>query len=86
MDDSSNTSSYIQEDQVYYDTKEILKLRAKYHRIPLIFASLTQDAQALYDAQKRHIEFVDFKDVKTTNLIKINMGEELKREYLDYFK
>lgn len=79
MDDSSNTSSYIQEDQVYYDTKEILKLRAKYHRIPLILASLTQDAQALYDAQKRHIEFVDFKDVKTTNLIKINMGEELKK-------
>lgn len=77
VDDSGN-NSYIQEDQVYYDTLEIAKLRSKYHQIPLVLAAHTHRADTIYGIKEKRITEYKLTSKESHKMEIIDMSLELK--------
>lgn len=77
IDDSSHPS-YLQEEQVYYDTIEIAKLRSKYHKIPLVLAAHTHRVDTINDIKEKRIVEYKLASLDAKKMDVIDMSLELK--------
>ena len=81
--DEEHDASYIQDDKIPYDTRELAKIRAKYHKIPLILGSATPSIESYYNVEKNQYKLLELKE-KAVNqtpvkIDLIDMTEELKK-------
>ena len=51
--------SYTQAETVIYETKDLAKIRSKYHNCPLVYASATPKVETMYQAQNNQIKLLE---------------------------
>ncbi|MFP7699414.1 replication restart helicase PriA [Candidatus Phytoplasma pyri] len=89
--DEEHDESFIQKESppLSYDVKELAKIRAKYHNIPLILGSATPSLESYYNVQQNIYKLLTLnKRILVDNfpLIKlVDMKEELKKGNLEPF-
>ena len=81
--DEEHDASYIQDDKIPYDTRELAKIRAKYHKIPLILGSATPSVESYHSVETKQYKLLELKE-KAVNQTPIKMDlvdmtEELKK-------
>ncbi|MDV3166811.1 MAG: primosomal protein N' [Vigna little leaf phytoplasma] len=70
----------------YYDARDLAKIRANYHNIPLILTSSSPSLKSIYQVKKKNYQFLSFDlNKKKNNLQLIDMKEELKKGNLEPF-
>lgn len=87
--DEEHDASYIQDDKIPYDTRNLAKIRSKYHQIPLILGSATPSIESYHLAEKKEYKLLEIKQkaVNQTpiNIQLIDMTKELKEGNLTPF-
>ncbi len=81
--DEEHDESYEQRDGVYYDTKEIIKIRAKYHNVPILYGSATPSIEMMYKVKNKQIKLLELPEkalTKEENIIEIiDIKDEIKK-------
>lgn len=87
--DEEHAPSYIQTDGVFYDAKEILMFRSKYHQIPIVFGSATPSVVSMYYALNKKYELLELNsrpnELKLPEIHFVNMTDELKHKNTKIF-
>lgn len=82
--DEEQDESYQQREGVYYDTKEICKIRAKYHNIPILYGSATPSIEIMYKVKNNQIKLLELPDkalTKEKTIIEIvDLKDEIKNK------
>lgn len=81
--DEEHDPSYIQTEGVYYDAKELLILKSKFHQIPIVFGSATPKVEMMYQAKQKKIELIELREYHQgafPSLFFVDMKEELKQK------
>lgn len=80
--DEEQDESYLQTEQVIYDTSLIAKIRSNYHKCPILYVSATPRVTRMYQAKQNQIKLLELTEqaVQTTPIeIKfVDLKEELK--------
>ncbi|MBN2299954.1 MAG: primosomal protein N', partial [Acholeplasmataceae bacterium] len=87
--DEEQDASYIQDEGVFYDAKEIAKFRANLHQIPLILGSATPSIETMYQALNQQINLLELTkrhgNISMPRITMIDMKEELKNKNTSIF-
>ncbi|CCV64033.1 Primosome assembly protein PriA [Alteracholeplasma palmae J233] len=87
--DEEQDDSYIQDDTVSYDTRQIAQTRAKYHQIPLLLGSASPSVETFYKATNKEYKLLKLTKRALVNHLPnvklIDMREELKKGNLTPF-
>jgi len=80
--DEEQDESYTQSESVIYETKDLAKIRSKYHQAPIVYASATPKITTMYQAQKNEIKLLELPKRAVIDLMPevsfINLKDELK--------
>lgn len=81
--DEEHDKSYLQKDNVQYDTFEIAKIKTKHHNCPLVLGSATPKVESMYHALKGDYELLELTKRATNQKLPkvhfVDMKEELKK-------
>ncbi|RJX25706.1 MAG: primosomal protein N' [Acholeplasma sp.] len=87
--DEEHDESYRQTEGVIYDARDLAKIRADFHHIPLLFGSATPSIVTMYDALHGKIALLELKKRATNlplpKLTFVDMKQELKDKHLSIF-
>jgi primosomal protein N' (replication factor Y) (superfamily II helicase) len=87
--DEEHDQSYIQTEGMYYDAKEILKLRSQYHQIPIVFGSATPSIVSMYHAKENKYKLLELNSrpnlEELPKIYYVNMTDELKQNNTSIF-
>jgi primosomal protein N' (replication factor Y) len=87
--DEEHDESYQQNEGVMYHARDIAKLRADYHHIPLILGSATPSIQSMYLAEQKNYELLELTkrpyDLNLPTIHYVDMKEELKQKNTSIF-
>ena len=80
--DEEQDESYTQTETVIYETKDLAKIRSKYHNCPLVYASATPKVETMYQAQNNQIKLLELPKRAVIDLMPevtfVNLKNELK--------
>lgn len=81
--DEEHDQSYVQTDRIQYDTMDIINLKAKMYKTPIILGSATPSVKSMYLAKKGKYKLLTLTkratDMKLPKIHYIDMKEELKQ-------
>ncbi|WP_035345266.1 replication restart helicase PriA [Haploplasma modicum] len=87
--DEEHDSSYLQKSDVYYDAIDILKIKAKYHSIPILLASATPRVSSMYYAKNNEYKLLELKNRATSQSLPkisfVDMKQELREGNVSIF-
>ncbi|MDX9691652.1 MAG: primosomal protein N' [Acholeplasmataceae bacterium] len=87
--DEEHDESYQQAEGVIYHARDIARLRADYHRIPLILGSATPSIQSMYLAEQKNYELLELTkrpfELQLPTIHYVDMKEELKQKNTSIF-
>ena len=85
--DEEQDESYTQSESVIYETKDLAKIRSKYHQAPIVYASATPKITTMYQAQKNEIKLLELPKRAVIDLMPevnfINLKDELKGKHFN---
>ena len=87
--DEEHDESFIQQEPVYYDTKELVLARAKLRNIPVVLGSATPSINSMYYAEKHVYQLLELTkrplDLPLPKLTFVDMKQELKEKHYSIF-
>lgn len=81
--DDEHDPSYINQEGIYYDVKDLLKLKSEYHHIPVVYGSATPSIVSMYQAKHKKMYLMDldiFQHKQRSLITIVDMKEELKQK------
>ncbi len=87
--DEEHDASYMQKEGVVYHAKNIAKLRAAYHNIPIVLGSATPSIESMYKAEQQEYQLLTLskrpKNIKEPDIVFVDMKDELKNKNTSIF-
>lgn len=87
--DEEHDESYRQTEGVIYDARELAKIRASFHDIPLLYGSATPSIETMYEALHGDITLLELtqrpNDLPLPTLTYVDMKKELADKHLSIF-
>ena len=80
--DEEQSDAYIQREQAEYDARDVARIRAATHQVPLVYGSATPSVETFYKAKEGRIELHTLKDralgAKPPRIQRVDMKKEFK--------
>ncbi|MBE0700927.1 MAG: primosomal protein N', partial [Acholeplasmataceae bacterium] len=87
--DEEHDKSYIQQEGVIYDARDVAKKRSAYHRIPLILGSATPSIETMYASEMKQIQRLELTkrplEVAMPTITYVDMKNELMQKNTSIF-